>query len=61
TIMLVLSPTTATPVRGIAFFLFILGFLMVVEAFRSLRKPDVPPEEILWRSDVGKAAVAAGD
>ena len=61
TIMLVRSPTTATPVRGISLFLFILGALMVVEAFRSLRKPNVPPEEVLWKSDLGKAAVAAGD
>lgn len=61
TVMLIFSTTTATPVRVISGFLFILGVLMVVEAFRSLRKPNVPPEEILFRSDPGSPAMAAGD
>jgi carbon starvation protein len=58
TVMLVVSPTTATIVRAISFFLFVLGALMVVEAFRSLGKPNVPPEEVLFRSE---AVPAAGD
>ena len=61
TVMLVLSSTTAAPVRGISMFLFVLGSLMVVEAFRSLRKPNVPPEEVFFRSEAGAPAVAAGD
>lgn len=61
TIMLILSTTTATPVRGISVFLFVLGTLMVVEAFRSLRKPNVPPEEVRVRSAVGAQALATGD
>ena len=59
--MLILSSTTATPVRAISAFLFILGLSMVVEAFRSLRKPNVPPEEVLFRSEAGTPVVAAGD
>jgi carbon starvation protein len=61
TLMLVVSPTTATVVRGISLFLFVLGALMVVEAFRSLRKPNVPPEKLVFRSDLGEPAVAVGD
>jgi len=61
TVMLIFSTTTATPVRVISVFLFGLGVLMVVEAFRSLRKPNVPPEEILFRPDPGSPAMAAGD
>ncbi len=61
TVMLILSGTTATPVRVISAFLFVLGALMVVEAFRSLNKPNVPPEDVLLRSEVGGMAPAAGD
>jgi len=60
TVMLSLSATTATPVRAISFFLFVLGSLMVIEAFRSLRKPNVPPEKLVFRSGA-PAAMAAGD
>jgi carbon starvation protein len=64
TIMLIFSATTATPVRVISGFLFVLGVLMVIEAFRSLRKPNVPPEEVRFRSDAdspaGSPAVAMG-
>ena len=61
TVMLSFSGTTATPVRAISGFLLVLGVLMVVEAFRSLRKPNVPPEEVLFRSQVGAPAAVAGD
>ena len=61
TVMLIFSTTTATPVRVISVFLFGLGVLMVVEAFRSLRKPNVPPEEIHFRPDPGSPAMATGD
>jgi carbon starvation protein len=61
TVMLVFSGATATPVRVVAVFLLVLGILMVIEAFRSLGKPNVPPEEVVFRSDLGSAAVAAGD
>ena len=61
TVMLVISGTTATAVRVISAFLFVLGTLMVMEAFRSLKKPDVPPEKILFRSEAGVPAAAAGD
>jgi carbon starvation protein len=61
TIMLSFSGTTAAPVRAISGFLLVLGVLMVVEAFRSLRKPNVPPEEVLFRSQVGAPAAVAGD
>ncbi len=61
TVMLILSSNTATPVRVISAFLFVLGALMVMEAFRSLKKPDVPPERIVMRSEVGPVAAAAGD
>jgi hypothetical protein len=42
-------------------FLFILGIMMVVEAFRSLGKPNVPPEEVVFRSELRNPAMAAGD
>jgi carbon starvation protein len=58
TVMLFLSATTATPVRVISVFLFLLGSMMVVEAWRSLRKPNVEPEEVILRSDL---ATVAGD
>jgi len=61
TIMLVFSGTTAVPVRAISFFLFVLGVLMVVEAFRSLVKPNVPPEKVILRSEGVEAALATGD
>ncbi len=61
TVMLAFSSSTATPVRWVSVFLFILGILMVVEAFRSLRKPDLPPEKVIFRSELGKPAMAAGD
>jgi carbon starvation protein len=61
TVMLVFSGTTATPVRTVSVFLLVLGILMVVEAFRSLGKPNLPPEEVVLRSELGDAAMAAGD
>ena len=61
TVMLVVSATTAAPVRLISAVLFVLGFLMVVEAFRSLRKPNVPPEKVLLRSQTPAPAPAVGD
>jgi carbon starvation protein len=61
TFILVFSAGTATPVRTIAVFLLVLGILMVVEAFRSLAKPNVPPEEVILRSDLESAAPAMGD
>lgn len=59
--MLVAQDTTATPVRVISLFLFVLGGMMVVEAVRALRKPDLPPEPILLRSGVRRTAPATGD
>jgi carbon starvation protein len=61
TVMLVFSGSTATPVRTVSVFLLILGILMVIEAFRSLGKPNVPPEEVVLRSEMGSPAMAAGD
>jgi gamma-glutamyltranspeptidase / glutathione hydrolase len=54
TVLLVSSPATATPVRVISGILLVLGVMMVVEAFRSLRKPSVPPEKIILRSDLAR-------
>ena len=59
--MLMIGSSTAGPVRVIAIFLFVLGAMMVVEAFRALRKPDVPPEPIVLRSELADAAPATGD
>jgi len=61
TVMLALSGSTATPVRWVSVFLFVLGILMVVEAYRSLGKPNVPPEEVIFRADLGKPAMPTGD
>jgi carbon starvation protein len=61
TVILVLSGSTATPVRIIAVFLLALGLMMVVEAFRSLGRPNVSPEKVIFRSDLGTPAMAAGD
>jgi carbon starvation protein len=61
TVMLVFSGTTAAPVRAVSAFLLVLGVLMVVEAFRALGKPDVPPETVVFRSELGSPVVAAGD
>jgi carbon starvation protein len=61
TFILVFSAGTATPVRTIAVFLLVLGILMVVEAFRSLAKPNVPPEEVILRSELESPAPAMGD
>jgi len=61
TVMLALSGSTATPVRWVSVFLFVLGILMVVEAYRSLGKPNVPPEEVIFRADLRNPAMAAGD
>jgi carbon starvation protein len=61
TIMLSFSGATAMPVRVVSIFLLILGILMVVEAFKSLGKPNVPPEEVILRSEVGSPAMASGD
>jgi carbon starvation protein len=61
TVMLTFSASTALPVRVVSAFLLVLGVMMVVEAFRSLAKPNVPPEEVILRSELGTPAVAAGD
>jgi carbon starvation protein len=61
TVMLVFSGSTATPVRTVSVFLLVLGIMMVVEAVRSLSKPDVPPESVVLRSELGSPAVATGD
>ncbi len=58
TLMLVVSHTSATLVKGISLSLFFLGLMMVVEAGRALRKPDVEPEEVIFRSELGAPAVA---
>ena len=60
TVMLILSPSTATPVRTIAVLLLALGLMMVVEAVRSLGKPALPPEEVILRSEL-EGAGATGD
>ena len=46
TFILIYRPETAFAVRTIAILLFALGSIMVVEAARSLRKPNVPPEKV---------------
>jgi carbon starvation protein len=61
TFILIYRPETATLVRTIAILLFALGSIMVVEAARSLRKPNVPPEPVVLKSELGTPAVAAGD
>jgi carbon starvation protein len=61
TLLLIFSASTATPVRTISVFLFILGSLMVVEAARSLRKPNVAPEAVILRSELRTEAMATGD
>lgn len=61
TLLLIFSGSTATPVRTISVFLFVLGSLMVVEAARSLRKPNVAPESVILRSELGAEAMATGD
>jgi carbon starvation protein len=61
TVMLVFAASTAMPVRVVSAFLLVLGIMMVVEAFRSLGKPNVPPEEMVFRSEMGAAAAATGD
>jgi carbon starvation protein len=61
TVLLVFSGATAMPVRTVAVFLLVLGLMMVVEAFRSLAKPNLPPEEVVLRSELGSPAVVAGD
>lgn len=48
--MLILSPSTAPPVRTIAVLLFSLGLLLVYEAVRALGRPAVEPEPIVWRA-----------
>ena len=58
TILLASSSATALPVRLISGFLLVLGVMMVVEAFRALRKPDVSPEKIIFRSDLARMAPA---
>ena len=59
TAMLVLAPGTATPVRTIAVFLFILGAIVVVEALKAFRMPDVDPEPVVFRAEA--SPVPAGD
>jgi len=61
TVLLISSGATATPVRVVSVFLLVLGIMMVVEAFRSLGKPNVPPEDVILRSELTSPAMAAGD
>ena len=61
TVLLVFSASTAFPVRVVSAFLLVLGILMVVEAYRALRKPNVPLEKVRFRSEVASPAMAAGD
>jgi carbon starvation protein len=61
TVILVLSTATATPVRTVAAFLLALGVMMVVEAVRSLGKPNVDREEVVLRSELGQPVMATGD
>jgi carbon starvation protein len=61
TLILIYRPETTFAVRSIAILLFALGSIMVVEATRSLKKPNVPPEEVLLRSEMPTPAVSAGD
>jgi carbon starvation protein len=58
TVMLITSPTTATPVRTIAAILLVLGITLVVEAVRSFRKPAVPPEAVVLKTMEGEPAPA---
>jgi carbon starvation protein len=58
TVMLVRTPSTAAPVRVISAFLFVLGLLMAVEAVRALRKPNVPPEKVVWKAGAEPAPAA---
>jgi carbon starvation protein len=60
TVMLITSPTTAAPVRAIATILFLLGVTLVVEAVRSFRKPEVPPEKVIVKDLEAQPAPAAG-
>jgi len=61
TVMLTFSGATAAPVRTVSALLLVLGTMMVVEAARSLLKPNVPPEKLVFRSDVVKPATVTGD
>ena len=61
TVMLSFSGSTAPPVRVVSVFLLVLGVMMVIEAVRSLGKPNVPPEEVIFRSELGSPAMATGD
>lgn len=54
--MLVTSPETAAPVRTIAVFLFVLGGVLVVEAFRAFRQPETQPETVLVRGSGAELA-----
>jgi carbon starvation protein len=59
TAMLIVSSSTATPVRIIAVLLFVLGSVVVIEANKAFRMPQVAPEEILLRPS--PEAAPAGD
>jgi len=61
TMMLTFSSATAAPVRTVSALLLVLGIMMVVEAIRSLGKPDLPPEKVVLRSDLGSPVAATGD
>jgi carbon starvation protein len=61
TLMLVVSASSATLVRTIGAVLFVLGLMMVVEAFRALGKPTVPREAVRVKGGVPAPAEAAGD
>jgi carbon starvation protein len=57
--MLIISPSTATPVRTIAVMLFVLGGIVIVEAVKAFRMPGVDPEPVTFRPDAAPAP--AGD
>ncbi len=59
-VLLVTSPATATPVRVIAWFLLILAVVVVWEALRAFRMPEVPREKVVLRSDPTSPVPAGG-
>jgi carbon starvation protein len=57
-VLLVANPNTVPPVRVIAGFLLALASVMVVEAVRAFRMPQVSPENvILANGDVRPATI----
>jgi carbon starvation protein len=50
TFLLVVDRATAPPVRTIAVLLLGLGIILIVEAVRALRGPQLPPEPVILRT-----------